>query len=227
MTTYQCSECGERAEQGLNEEGGEGALHCPQHPSAVVDSVQTNQPTNRPESILIGYALPLFETLHGPGGLQLELDAFEIDLNDPGQGTPAMVYATGLTLSSSCSSAPFDCACDTGYVDGFELSQTQAAWLNRHSQRVENFIAEWCVELEKRGLTHLPQPAVMPQSLADEDSGDCSKPGCSGRACPHAAEGFEGYVDSCPKHAHQLFMAELREGNIVLVSPRSTRTHGA
>lgn len=34
-----CSECGEAAQQGTDEMGGEGALHCPAHPVAVIESV--------------------------------------------------------------------------------------------------------------------------------------------------------------------------------------------
>lgn len=32
------------------------------------------------------------ETLHGPGGVRLELDKTQVFPDDPGQGTPAMVY---------------------------------------------------------------------------------------------------------------------------------------
>ena len=37
--SYRCSVCGKKAKQGTNELGGEGALHCPKHPRAVIDSV--------------------------------------------------------------------------------------------------------------------------------------------------------------------------------------------
>lgn len=36
---YRCSECGDVAQQGLDELGGEGSLYCPDHPDAVIDSV--------------------------------------------------------------------------------------------------------------------------------------------------------------------------------------------
>lgn len=48
MITYRCSECGEVAKQGIDEQGNEGALHCLSHPNAVIDSVSF-EPRNEPE----------------------------------------------------------------------------------------------------------------------------------------------------------------------------------
>jgi hypothetical protein len=39
MISYHCSICGAEAEQGVDAQGGEGALHCPEHPTAVIYSI--------------------------------------------------------------------------------------------------------------------------------------------------------------------------------------------
>ena len=80
------------------------------------------------------------KTLRGPNGITLTLDATQIFPNDPGQGTPAMVYTRG-------GSATYWCASDTGTVmdDNWiddELSVAQIKWLHEQAGVVADFIAD-------------------------------------------------------------------------------------
>lgn len=52
LRTYRCSECGDVATQGVDEQGGEGALHCAAHPSAVIDSVVSKRSSKSTYSML-------------------------------------------------------------------------------------------------------------------------------------------------------------------------------
>ena len=73
------------------------------------------------------------KTLIGPNGLRIELDASEIYPDDPGAGTPAMVYY-------GRDSATFWCALDTGELDGRKLRQPELDWLDAQLDTVEAFI---------------------------------------------------------------------------------------
>lgn len=77
------------------------------------------------------------KTLHGPGGLTLVLDSAEIFPDDPGQGTPAMVYL-------GRNSATYGCAVHFGELDcgEKELSATQVNWLDAQEEIVWTFIEE-------------------------------------------------------------------------------------
>lgn len=79
-------------------------------------------------------------TLNGPGGLRVELDSSEIYPDDPGQGTPAMVYLPG---SSSTFWRAVDCGSlyDSQGRD-VELTGTQQMWL----QDQEDIVAEFTEE---------------------------------------------------------------------------------
>lgn len=74
-------------------------------------------------------------TLYGPGGIRLVLDANEIYPDDPGNGTPAMVY---------CNQYPgtYWCALDTGAIGGGEyvLTDAQYRWLDHHFDLVSEFV---------------------------------------------------------------------------------------
>jgi hypothetical protein len=77
------------------------------------------------------------ETIHGPGGIRIELDSAEIFPDDPGQGTPAIVHL-------GKASATFWCAVDQGELadgDGHvTLSSKHLEWLASQSDRVDDFV---------------------------------------------------------------------------------------
>lgn len=80
------------------------------------------------------------QTLRGPGGIRIELDSEEIYPDDPGQGTPAMVYKGN-------ASATFWCAESEGELEGdrsnmVELSAAQKRWLTEQQPIVDKFIRE-------------------------------------------------------------------------------------
>ena len=70
-------------------------------------------------------------TLHGPNGLTLVLDPTQVFPNDPGAGTPAMVYLRG-------SSGTYGCVVDTGELDcgRFTLTDAQHRWLMKQEDAV-------------------------------------------------------------------------------------------
>lgn len=74
-------------------------------------------------------------TLRGPGGLQLVLDPAQIFPDDPGQGTPAIVWLFG-------ASATLSCAQHEGELEGRngmrQLTPDQCDWLN--SADVDNAV---------------------------------------------------------------------------------------
>lgn len=73
------------------------------------------------------------QTLIGPNGLRLELDSAEIFPDDPGQGTPAMVYLRG-------ESATYWCALNEGEVDREVMNSSQQAWLEQQEDAVAEFL---------------------------------------------------------------------------------------
>ena len=78
------------------------------------------------------------KTYSGPDGITLVLDSSEIFPNDPGQGTPAMVYTRG-------GGATYWCASDTGTVmdargNDVDLSVAQCEWLDTMADTVDAFI---------------------------------------------------------------------------------------
>lgn len=62
------------------------------------------------------------QTIEGPGGLSLELDAGQIFPDDPGQGTPALCVLGKNT-------GTFWCSHDNAEVDDVALSDRQSEWL--------------------------------------------------------------------------------------------------
>lgn len=62
-------------------------------------------------------------TLRGPAGYRLVLDSAEVFPDDPGAGTPALVYCPRGRAST------YFCAIDTGEVDGFDVPDEVHAWL--------------------------------------------------------------------------------------------------
>lgn len=78
------------------------------------------------------------KTLRGPNGMRLELDSREVIVDDPGAGTPAMVY-------KGDHSATFFCAVDTGELSGtrpelIHLNDAEIAWLDQQWETVDNFL---------------------------------------------------------------------------------------
>ena len=71
----------------------------------------------------------------GPGGIKLVLDTTQVFPDDPGAGTPAMVY-----INKGQDSATFWCAVDTGECDDVRLSDKQCKWLQAQYDDVINFL---------------------------------------------------------------------------------------
>jgi hypothetical protein len=79
------------------------------------------------------------KTLTGPSGIRIELDSAQIFPDDPGQGTPAMVYVDSAKARGM--SATYWCAADTGELDGMPvLSSKQVDWLHAQDEAVAAFI---------------------------------------------------------------------------------------
>lgn len=92
------------------------------------------------------------ETLRGPGGLLIVLDAAEIFPDDPGNGTPAMVLAP-----FGRGTATFWCANETGEVDGDHvMTEAQCRWLNE----MEDAVTTW-VELRSNAIKRDGREAVL------------------------------------------------------------------
>lgn len=69
-------------------------------------------------------------------GWRVELDSAQIFPNDPGAGTPAMVY------SPSGASGTYWCVADTGEIDcgAEECDPAVAEWLNSIEDQVNEFV---------------------------------------------------------------------------------------
>ena len=85
------------------------------------------------------------DTITGPDGIRIELDSAEIFPDDPGAGTPAMVYLK--TDDDGELSGTFWCVCDTGEMMGNrlgdrELSQRQCDWLWDQADEVNAFVED-------------------------------------------------------------------------------------
>lgn len=75
-------------------------------------------------------------THRGPGGIKLMLDSKEIDHDDPGNGTPALVHSPDGKLVST-----FWCVQETGWIeDTFELSAKQREWIEEMAEEVHYFV---------------------------------------------------------------------------------------
>ena len=77
----------------------------------------------------------MIKTINGPKGLRIELDSSEIFPDDPGQGTPAIVYYEGYYAS-------FDCALNSGELDcgSYILTANQMKWLEDKIDNVNEFL---------------------------------------------------------------------------------------
>ncbi len=74
------------------------------------------------------------QTLHGPNGLKIELDAAEIYPNDPGMGTPVLVL-------KGDAAGTFECATSEGELDDCALTEADLNWLESQRARVETWLA--------------------------------------------------------------------------------------
>ncbi len=73
------------------------------------------------------------QTLRGPG-IRIELDSDEINNEDPGAGTPAMVHVGRET-------GTYGCIVETGEtVNGTMLTKRQNQWLEDQRDAVEKFM---------------------------------------------------------------------------------------
>lgn len=87
--------------------------------------------------------------LHGPGNLRVELDKSQVYRDDPGNGTPAMVYIYRRRAQQPFASSTYNCACGTGELlainyhdDNYQLTNEQIAWLNSIEDQVGDFL-QW------------------------------------------------------------------------------------
>lgn len=78
----------------------------------------------------------MLKHLTGPDGIRILLDSAQIFPDDPGAGTPAMVYV-------GKHAGTYWCALDTGDIDcgGFTLSNAQWNWLDNQFDTVSEFVA--------------------------------------------------------------------------------------
>lgn len=72
-------------------------------------------------------------------GWRIELDRDQVYPDDPGQGTPAMLYGPG------DKSATYFCACDTGEIgnsDGlyYDIPARIMRWLEAQEEQVDQFL---------------------------------------------------------------------------------------
>lgn len=82
----------------------------------------------------------MHQKIKGPGGLVLVLDSSQVFPDDPGNGTPAMVYLkrNGCEIASST----YNCALGEGelgsygYKPPYQLSGAQLDWLNSMDPKV-------------------------------------------------------------------------------------------
>ncbi len=76
----------------------------------------------------------------GPGGIVLVLDASEIYPEDPGNGTPAMVYLCRGLREDDCSST-YWCCQGEGEVEHLQLTRAQTEWIDKIEPVVDAFYA--------------------------------------------------------------------------------------
>ena len=75
------------------------------------------------------------EVIYGPGSVRIELDSSQVVPDDPGAGTPAMVFAPQ-------GSGTYWCVLDTGEVDDSTLTPEQYKWISSKEDYVTEFYEE-------------------------------------------------------------------------------------
>lgn len=73
-------------------------------------------------------------TRRGPGGIILSLDTQEIVRDNPGDGTPAMLYLP------DGRSGTYWCALDTGEVDSQPITPAQQQWVDSLADMVDGWL---------------------------------------------------------------------------------------
>jgi hypothetical protein len=71
---------------------------------------------------------------------RVELDSTQVIPDDPGAGTPAMVYAP------SGASGTYWCVMDTAEIDGEEVPSFVLQWLEKIFDEVDEFVATYSVK---------------------------------------------------------------------------------
>jgi hypothetical protein len=83
------------------------------------------------------------KTLSGPQGIRIELDSAEIFPDDPGQGTPAMVYVgEGDQHSGTYWAALNEGELICGRSGDYQLNASQHNWLAAQEETVGAFLDE-------------------------------------------------------------------------------------
>lgn len=83
---------------------------------------------------------------HRRGRLLVTLDPGEIFPDDPGAGTPVMVFLSPCGVLTNghptnySASATWHCASEAGDIEGYELSNEEIAWLNSLEDEVEQLL---------------------------------------------------------------------------------------
>jgi hypothetical protein len=79
------------------------------------------------------------KTLHGPGGLRVALDRSQVFPDDPGQGTPAMVYLFGYSSTFWAASGEGELL-HSGDHPPRKLTPEQCRWLDEIEEDVTQFL---------------------------------------------------------------------------------------
>ena len=82
------------------------------------------------------------------GNVKLVLQQDECFPDEPGQGTPAMVY---LRIHGEVVSSTYWCCMDEGDIEGYTLSESIMEWLETRRKQVDRYLDEWYELAEKAG----------------------------------------------------------------------------
>jgi hypothetical protein len=84
-----------------------------------------------------------FRRVFGAVVLIVELDKRQVFQDDPGQGTPSMVYMKHCSGKGIIDSGTFNCAIQTGELsdEGRRLTQPMSDWLQSLETEVEAFLS--------------------------------------------------------------------------------------
>jgi hypothetical protein len=87
--------------------------------------------------------------LHGPDNLRVELDKSQVYHDNPGKGTPAMVYIYEPFASNPFASSSYSCACCEGELlaigrdnEDYQLTEQQLTWLQGIEDQVNDYL-QW------------------------------------------------------------------------------------
>lgn len=105
------------------------------------------------------------QTLRGPDGLIIELDAEQVFPEDPGQGTPVLVIQRNGRREYS---ATFNCVSDQGVLENTRgeflvLSKPKLEWIETMSTFVDRWLTHWVREAKTTSSVK-PSTCASPQS---------------------------------------------------------------